>query len=94
MLLAAFVCLPACSYSVHGKGWEFLRVKDQTQVAVVSLLNIAASAVRMGPRFAQAVMDGTAMAICKHYKDPFSLVVSWWWCWGVWCCLISHHGAA
>lgn len=69
--------LPACSYSVHDKGWEFLRVKDQTQVAVVSLLNIAASAVRMGPQYAAAFMDGAAMAICKHYKDPYTLVVRW-----------------
>lgn len=65
-----------CSFSLHNKGWEFNFAKDQTQAVVVSLLNLASCAVRSVPAFIQQCKQQTAMTICRHYKSPYTLLVS------------------
>lgn len=69
-----------CSYSLHNEGWAYLGVRDQTQTVVVELLNTAACAVRHSSAtdgaFLQHCMQHLALAVCKQYKDPYSVHVS------------------
>lgn len=70
------LCLLSCSYSLHNKGFEFFHAKDQTQTVVVSLLNLTASGIMCSETLLEQCTKHTAMAICKLYKDPFQIWVS------------------
>lgn len=74
-------CLPAvfllcCSYSLHNKDYQWFHAQDQTQTAVINLLNLAASAIALSKGMQRHCARHTGLAVCKLYKDPFQIWVS------------------
>lgn len=64
------VCVPAYSYTLHDRGYLFESSKDQIQQVAVGLLNLAANAVVISMQLAAVIINGTALRICKLYRDP------------------------